>query len=147
MQIARGTDYAVRVVCHLATLPPRTRIKIGELARVAEVPTSFLSKILQRLTASGLVHSRRGSAGGFELARPASAMSLLDVVVSLEGELALNMCLSASDRCHRQPWCAVHQVWAEAQSRMVEVLRAATIDQIADTTDSALRATRTGRCS
>lgn len=131
MQVTRGTDYGVRVMCHLASMPLGTRVKIDGLAEAAEVPKSFLSKILQRLVGAGLIHSQRGADGGFELARSPASISLLDVVTALEGPLALNSCLMATDRCHRQPWCPVHLVWAEAQVRMAEVLSGAKLDKLA----------------
>lgn len=130
MQIKRGTDYGVRVMCHLAMLPPGRRATLEVLAMSTEVRASFLSKILQRLAAARLVHSSRGVSGGFELARPATSITLLDVIVALEGPLSLNMCLMATDNCHRQPHCPVHQVWAQAQARMAEVIGAATLDTL-----------------
>ena len=55
MQLTRAADYAVRVMIHLAGLPPETRASRAELAEAAECPEQFLSKVLQSLTRAGLV--------------------------------------------------------------------------------------------
>ena len=109
MQLTRAADYAVRVMIHLAGLPPGTRASRGELARAAECPEQFLSKVLQSLTRAGLVISHRGNTGGFELPEARSGTSLLDVVQAIEGPVRLNLCLTSDHACGRQecvsgPW-------------------------------------------
>lgn len=130
LQIQRGTDYGVRVMCYLATLESGARAKLEQLSGATDVPPSFLSKILQSLTRAGLVHSHRGSSGGFSLGAPAGRITLLDVITALEGPVALNLCLMASDRCHLQPACPVHLVWCEAQGKVTEILRSYTLDKV-----------------
>ena len=67
MQLTRAADYAVRVMMHMAGLPPGTRTSRADLANAANCPEQFLSKVLQDLTHAGLVTSHRGNTGGFEL--------------------------------------------------------------------------------
>lgn len=55
-----------------------------DLAEAAAVPAPFLSKVLGRLVASGLLRSRRGRKGGFVLGRPAAEITLADVVLALD---------------------------------------------------------------
>lgn len=89
MQLTRAADYAVRVMVHLAGLPIGTRTTRDELAAHGDVPEHFLSKILQSLARSGLIAAHRGMMGGYELARPAESVTLLDVVEAMEGPLVL----------------------------------------------------------
>jgi Rrf2 family protein len=131
MQLTRSADYAVRVVIHLATLSPGARATRGALAESAEVPPEFLGKVLQVLSRSGLILSHRGSQGGFELARPAASLTLLDVITAVEGPIQLNVCLATGSACKRSWWCAAHEVWRVAQDAMVRVLSAATIEDLA----------------
>lgn len=93
MQVTRTADYGVRAMMHLAALGGGTRASAAAVAAAADVPPSLMSKILQRLASTQLVVSHRGKEGGFELARPAAQISLLDVLVALEGPLCLNVCL------------------------------------------------------
>lgn len=131
MQLTRAADYAVRVMVHLAGLPPGSRISRDDLAKAAECPEQFLSKVLQGLTRTGLVVSHRGNLGGFELPESRRSASILDIVEAIEGPLHLNTCLAPGPTCTRQSWCPVHVVWAAAQSAMATVLKAATVDDLA----------------
>jgi Rrf2 family protein len=131
MQLTRAADYAVRVMIHLAGLPPGTRASRGELAREAECPEQFLSKVLQSLTRAGLVISHRGNTGGFELLEVHRSTSLLDVVQAIEGPVRLNLCLTSGHACSRQESCPAHGVWAEAQEAMLGVLQSVSVGHLA----------------
>src|ERR1700687_4290877 len=131
MQLTRAADYAVRVMIHLASQPEGTVISKTILAKASDAPESFLSKILQSLARAGLIQARRGVEGGFSLLDPGAQASLLDVVESIDGPIALNVCLSAGVSCNRYADCAAHQVWQRAQSAMLAVLREAKIAEMA----------------
>jgi Rrf2 family protein len=122
MQLTRAADYAVRVMIHLAGLPPGTRVSRTELSTAAECPEQFLSKVLQNLTRAGLVVSRRGNTGGFELEEEHRTATLLEVIEAIEGPIRLNLCLSSDHACNRQGTCPAHTVWADAQRALVAVL-------------------------
>ena len=130
MQLTRAADYAVRVMIHLATLPPDTRTNRASLAETGEVPVHFLSKILQALTRARLIHSHRGVTGGFSIQCDPEKTTLLQVVEAIEGPLHLNVCVTPGQACVRQTWCPAHRLWAEAQQAMIGVLRSATIAEL-----------------
>ena len=131
MQITRAADYAVRVMVHLASLPPGTRVQKNALVELSEAPESFLSKVLQRMVAQGLVTSWRGGGGGFELARPANEVSVLHVVEAIDGPIHLNLCVPGASGCERSLACAVHPVWVDAREALAKVLGRATMDRLA----------------
>lgn len=131
MQITRTTDYGIRVLTHLARLPPGTRLTAAELAGESHASVPFVAKILQRLVASRLVVSHRGFEGGFELGREPRAVSMLDIVTALEGPLCLNACLPGVPGCEDTAWCAARDVWARAQSALAGVLAAETLERLA----------------
>ena len=127
MQLTRAADYAVRVMIHLASQPEGAIVSKSLLANASEAPESFLSKILQTLARAGLIRAQRGVAGGFSLLPCGRRASLLDVVESIDGPIALNVCLTSGRSCDRQPECAAHRVWLRAQSAMLGVLSEAKI--------------------
>jgi Rrf2 family protein len=131
MQLTRAADYAVRVMIHLAGLPPSTRASRAELAVAAECPEQFLSKVLQSLTRAGLVLSHRGNTGGFELPNIHREATMFDVVEAIEGPMRLNICLTSDRACARQEWCPAHDVWVNAQAAVAQVLRGTTITALA----------------
>ena len=131
MQITRAADYAVRVMVHLSSLPSGSRLQKSALVQLSEAPESFLSKVLQRMVAKGLILSRRGGGGGFELAVPADQVSVLTVVEAIDGPIHLNLCVPGASGCERSLACAVHPVWVEARAALVKVLGNATMARLA----------------
>jgi Rrf2 family protein len=130
MQLTRAADYAIRVMLHLASQPAGTVVSKTLLAKAAEAPESFLSKILQTLARAGLIQARRGVVGGFFLLPPGARASLLDVVESIDGPISLNVCVASGAACERYAECPAHKVWLEAQSAMLSVLREAKIAEL-----------------
>lgn len=131
MQITRASDYAVRVMIYLASLPPHSTVRQSELSKATEVSGHFLSKVLQQLVRARLVRSQRGSGGGYVLATSAETISLLDVVEAMEGPVRLNQCLEEGPSCDRKSWCPAHRVWAEAQAASTNVLGGASMATLA----------------
>ncbi|MBF0565230.1 MAG: Rrf2 family transcriptional regulator [Nitrospirae bacterium] len=122
MQITRETDYAISCILYMAKEPEKTYI-VSELAKPHYLPESFLAKILQKLVKSGFVKSIRGMKGGFLLAKKPNEISLLDVVESIEGTIAINMCNIDDSKCAVCADCPVHPVWAEIKSDVESKLR------------------------
>lgn len=127
MQITRASDYAVRVMIHLASLPPDSTVRQAEFSKATEVSGHFLSKVLQQLVRARLIRSQRGSGGGYVLATSAERISLLDVVEAMEGPVRLNQCLEEGLSCNQKSWCPAHHVWAEAQAAITNVLGGASM--------------------
>jgi Rrf2 family protein len=130
MQLTRAADYAVRLVIHLATLPPGARTSRVELAEAGEIPEHFVGKILQTLNRAGLIASHRGVGGGYALAAAPEKVSILDIVEAVEGPTQLNVCVQPGMSCTRKAWCPAHTVWVEAQEAMTRVLRNATVAKL-----------------
>ena len=131
MQLTRAADYGVRVMIHLATLPDHQRTRLPALARATGAPESFLSKVLQALCHAGFVVSRRGQLGGFELLAPGRQASVRAVIEAIDGPIRLNLCLSTGLSCKRKNHCPVHPVWGRAQEAMLDVLKAASVAELA----------------
>src|ERR1019366_5541611 len=130
MQLTRAADYAVRVMIHLAT-HTEGRVLLPELAEVSDAPESVLSKGLQALSRGGLISSRRGQSGGFQISQGGREASMLQVLDAIDGPICLNVCLISGNSCQRKAHCPAHPVWAEAKMAMVEVLSSATVAELA----------------
>lgn len=139
MQITRATDYAVRVMVELASLPEGQKVQLNTLAKATGVRQTFLSKILQRLVHQGLVRSHRGTGGGFCLKALPASVTLLQVIEAMEGPTQLNVCLGDTPGCERKSWCAVHPVWHNAQASLTQVLGGVSIAQLAEQTSANLK--------
>ncbi|MGA7242505.1 MAG: Rrf2 family transcriptional regulator [Terracidiphilus sp.] len=131
MQLTRAADYAVRVMVHLATLPPETRAFLPDLAEATSAPESFLSKVMQTLSHAGLISSRRGKLGGFAVLPRGREATMREVIEAIDGPICLNVCLNGGKECERKSWCPAHPVWARAQRAMIDVLMSVTVSAIA----------------
>jgi len=131
MQLTRAADYAVRVMIHLATLPPESRALLPDLAEVTAAPESFLSKVMQALVRKELIASRRGKRGGFAILPRGRVATMREVVEAIDGPICLNVCLNGGRDCERKSWCPAHPVWARAQRAMVDVLMSVTVSSMA----------------
>lgn len=88
MRISAKVDYAVRALCELAAHQADVPLKAEQIATGQEIPLSFLENILVDLRRAGFVRSLRGQVGGYRMAKPASEISIADVIRAVEGPLA-----------------------------------------------------------
>jgi Rrf2 family protein len=88
VRISAKADYAVRAAIELAVSGEDAVVKGERLADAQHIPLHFLENILGDLKQAGIISTRRGPEGGYKLARPASAVSVADVIRAVEGPLA-----------------------------------------------------------
>lgn len=117
MQLNQATDYAFRVVLHLAGLPPGTIVNGQTLAEKERIPQRFLLKIMRSLVGAGLLKSHRGADGGFALQKQPGEITLLSVIEAVEGSVAIHRCLAERSACTKlcAHQCAVHAALGEIQ--------------------------------
>lgn len=122
MQITRQSDYAIRCVYYLSGKPGAVTM-IEEIAREMSIPQSFLAKILQKLAKAGIVKSHRGAKGGFSIARKPRDISLYDVLVAIEGPIAVNVCAVDKKLCDLSSQCKIHPVWVGVRKEIEKTLK------------------------
>ena len=127
MQLSRHADYALRIVLDLA---PGSFSRIADIARRRRAPSAFLAKIVRNLVRAGLVRSLRGRNGGVALARPASQITVLQVIEAVDGPLALNRCVPGGGGCPLSGSCPAHPLWMKLQKMVADELRAVTIESL-----------------
>jgi Rrf2 family protein len=125
LQIARHTDYAARIVLHLACLDEGQQASIAEIAKQRLLPAPFVRRLIGKLVKGGILATVRGSGGGIRLGRPASEISLLDLVRVMEGPIALNHCVDNDHACPFTTQCPVQTAWTDA-TRVLEAQLATT---------------------
>lgn len=126
MLVTRETDYAVRCVLYIAEEEDRVA-SVTEVSRNMHIPKTFLAKIFQRLVKAGLVESIRGMNGGFRLAKKPEDISLLDIMISIQGPAGINVCAVNSKKCRRSSLCSVHPVWVDLRKEVDRRLQEKTI--------------------
>ena len=131
LQISRRIEYGLRAMTCLAAQPEGKVMPFREIARRMNVPQDFLAKILKQLVTRKLAVSARGARGGYRLGRPARQISFLEVIEAVEGPVVVNLCQEGHDACRLSRGCTLYGVWKRGQERMLDVYRAATLDQLA----------------
>lgn len=129
LSLGRRADYAIRATLDLAHHPDGLR-KAREIGEAMAVPTSFLPQILAQLVRAGIATSTAGPRGGYGLAVDPADVSLLDVIVAVEGEIGAIECVLRGGPCRWEDMCAVHLPWAQAQRAMTEELAATTFARL-----------------
>jgi Rrf2 family protein len=130
MYISAQADYAMRALLALAGSPSDQPVKADELARTQELPVGFLENILGRLRRVGFVRSARGAEGGYRLARPASEISVADVVRALEGPLAEVRGMRPEMLSYQPPAEHLQDVWIATRAALRMVLEQVTLKDI-----------------
>ena len=131
MQITRQADYALRAAKYLAGLAPNQKTSTAEIARIMQIPPSFLAKILSQLALTGIIYSERGAHGGVALARPAAELSVLEVLEAIDGSITMSECTVNEHFCPFTPDCSLHKMWCGARDELVNKLRNITLAQVA----------------
>lgn len=110
MRLSNLADYAVVAMCAAARHCGGGRISAAELAAEIGLPAPTVQKLVSKLTAAGLLRSIRGAGGGLQLARPAAAITVADIVEAVEGPIALTQCVEGHD-CEYEVGCSVKPHW------------------------------------
>lgn len=132
LTISRETDYACRVMLHLAMLPQGQHVTAQQIAQGRIIPRAIVRRVITRLAKAQLVITTRGKGGGLTLAHPSNEISLLDIVQAMEGPIALNACLATAFQCPLMKVCSVHEAWAGVHDMVLKQLAAATLDKLAE---------------
>jgi Rrf2 family protein len=130
LQLTRRTDYAIRACLHL-TSAEACPVSGRRIAEQAAIPGSFLPQVMADLGRAGIVAATNGKHGGYCLRRDPAALSLLEVVEAVEGTDRRRGCALRDSPCEDDPGCALHHVWARAQTAFVDVLAGASIGEMA----------------
>lgn len=139
--ISNAVEYALHCLLYLVDSSGKTVIaSTRDLADLQGVSTEYLAKIFTKLHQAGLVIGVEGSGGGFALGRAPGSISVLDVIVAIDGRKPLFDCRnirlgcavfgSSAPRWASKGVCSIHAVMLEAEARMRKVLASHTLADI-----------------
>ncbi|CFQ62177.1 transcriptional repressor NsrR [Yersinia similis] len=130
VQLTSFTDYGLRALIYMASLPDGQMTSISQVTEVYGVSRNHMVKIINQLSRVGLVTAVRGKNGGIRLGKPADQILIGDVVRQME-PLSLVNC--SSDFCHITPACRLKQVLNQAvQSFLKELDNYTLADMVKD---------------
>jgi Rrf2 family protein len=128
--VRRNTDYAARLMVHLAKHYGNGPISTRAASAQEHVPYQLACKLMQKLNNAKLVESCMGPKGGFVLGKEPSKISLLEVVEVIQGPINMNRCLLGEKTCPQQITCTVRNKLANLQKNINNGLAAITFDEL-----------------
>jgi Rrf2 family protein len=130
MRISAKVDYAVRAAVELAAAEGPVKGEV--VADAQDIPLKFLENILGELKHSGIVASRRGTQGGYWLARPADEVSLADIVRAVEGPLASVRGQGPETLDYRGGAAPLQRVWIALRANLRAVMETVTLADVVE---------------
>jgi Rrf2 family protein len=125
--LTKKSKYAMKALIYLGKCHDRGPVLISELADSEAIPKKFLENILLELKHHGIVHSRKGKGGGYQLAKSPEQVSIGRVVRILDGPLALTPCVSQTayakcEECKDETTCSIRMVMQEVRDATANIL-------------------------
>ncbi len=130
VRVSAKVDYALRAAAELAAAGD-VPIKREAIAGAQGIPVPFLEQILLALKRAGIVSTRRGPDGGYWLSRPASEVTLGEIIRAVEGPLANVQGARPEDVAYAGSAVALQEVWIAVRANLRAVLDEVTLDDLA----------------
>ena len=131
MLFSKACEYGIRAVIYLAVNQERPFVPIKEISEMLNISFHFLTKILQDLTAAGLIKSQKGAKGGVGLNNSADKITVYDVVKVLDGETLFEECVLGLPGCSDDNPCSLHKHWRNIKLEIQNSLKTETMDNVA----------------
>jgi Rrf2 family transcriptional regulator, iron-sulfur cluster assembly transcription factor len=131
MLLSKSCEYGMRASLYLVSLEREGFVSIRDISEKLEISFPFLTKIFQKLTQAGLMHSFRGPNGGIALSRPPDEITLLDIIVAIDGAGLFEECVLGLPECGFRKPCPLHNRWAAERERLERMFAGATLADMA----------------
>jgi Rrf2 family iron-sulfur cluster assembly transcriptional regulator len=131
---SKKCEYGLQAILFMAAHDLECVCPAEEISKKLNIPKEFISKILQSLTESGIVESKKGKLGGFKLAKHPSRIKLIDIVDAIDGLESFNSCVLGFPNCSPEKPCPVHDEWGVLRTKAYEMLSTETIDKFKEKT-------------
>jgi len=131
LRLSKKTDYALLAMRHLAANVDRGAVSARELAETYDIPAELLAKVLQKLVKGKMLESQQGIRGGYALAKPATAMSVADVIQAVDGPLMVTACSEDDASCDQYAKCNIRDPLWRIKDRIVATLAATSVAELA----------------
>lgn len=132
MFLSTKTRYGLRAMVELASREGAGPVLIDTIAMSQEISRKYLDAIFSRLRESGLIQSQRGAKGGVMLAKPATTITVADVVRCLDGPIRLVDCGTGNKECGRALVCVTQELWKDLSLELEQRMESVTVGDLAE---------------
>ena len=137
---SKKCELGLQAVLYLSTQPKDTLFSSQDISEELKIPKEFVSKVLQSLTKSGIVGSKKGNSGGFFLQKDPGSIRLIDIVIAIDGLGMFHNCVLGFRNCSVDNPCPVHHKWGKLRNETYSMLSNETLADLRDATISKIKA-------
>ncbi len=134
LKLTTKTRYGTRAVLDIALNFNEKKITRKHISKNQDIPISYLENILIALKSTGLIKTKRGPGGGFELAKKPENITMLEIYEVFEGPVAPVECLKNADYCSKSSECITKWVWDKLGKAQEAALKEITVQDLIDQT-------------
>lgn len=134
MKLSTKGRYGLRALIDLALYSENETVSIASISARQNISESYLEQLIAKLRKAGLVTSVRGAGGGYKLAKPASEISVGDILRALEGSLDAVNCpgLEEENSCDGSEFCVTKYVWQKINDSINRTVDEMKLDQLVE---------------
>ncbi|MBK7104781.1 MAG: Rrf2 family transcriptional regulator [Ignavibacteriae bacterium] len=136
---SKKCELALQAVLFLSIKKDQLIFNAKDISDELKVPKEFVSKMLQTLTESGIIGSKKGKNGGFYLARRPSQIKLIEIVHAIDGDSVFKSCVLGFPNCSSEHPCPVHDKWGKIRDDAYKMLSEETLEQLKEKTIRKIR--------
>jgi len=130
MRLTSKGRYAVSAMVDINKQGHNCPVTLAAISERQFISLSYLEQLFRRLREEGLVKSVRGPGGGYLLARPASDISIADIIRAVNEPIRTTLCENAMRGCHRGSRCDTHQLWEALGKHIYRFLDVVTLEDV-----------------
>lgn len=127
---SRSCEYTLQAIIYIALHAQNNAVGLQEIAKSQNIPSHFLSKLLQILIKQKILSSAKGPNGGFTLAKPADKLTLLKIVTIIDGPDIFNKCGIGLKYCSDKTPCPIHAQYKLVKNRIQDLLSNKTLSEL-----------------
>lgn len=131
---SKKCELALQAVLFLSVKKDKIVFNAKDISKELKVPKEFVSKMLQILTSSGIIGSKKGKSGGFYLARRPNQIKLIEIVEVIDGLEKFNNCVLGFSNCCNDKPCPVHNQWGKIRDETLRMLKRESLEELREKT-------------
>ena len=132
LKLSKKIDYGLLAMNYIASNHDHATVNTKRIADEYRIPVELLAKVLQRLAKRGLIVSHNGPKGGYVLAKPATDITVSEIIEAIEGPVMLTSCHSngTDELCHQFGWCSIRSPLQKIQEGIRGLLQGMTLAEM-----------------
>ena len=135
MELHNTSQYAIRILSYIANKKDKKMHSAKELSDILSIPYKFLTKIMTELVKANFIISVRGREGGYKLSRPASQISIMDILNNFNEFVRQEDCLLGIGKCDGNNKCGLHDQWVKPKAMIKKMFKNTKLENLEKSTD------------